>query len=730
MSTTDYVKLTRQVIRTLLTLLLLTGLLCAQSSFKLTGVIEQLPTSGLTGTWKIAGKLLAIRQSTEIDQEKAKAALGALAVVESEGTYQGLPLAKKVTILQAASSSPNTPSPTGYRIVAWNDLGMHCMDATFDVFAILPPFNDLKAQLINNQGKLVTSPNGITLTYQAVADPDGSINRTSVNKTNFWAQIVNLFGPSANLPADTGLIGNRMPGASNTPQPMPFQQGFHWFAADGIPITPYDDAGRKNYYPMMLVTARDSAGQLLAQSKVVLPVSDEMDCRLCHGSNTSTAARPSKGWINLAGDPDREYRYNILRLHDDRQPPASIAGLLASAKLNPAGLEATALSGKGVLCAACHSSNALPGSGLAGVPPFTQSMHGGHSSVTDPLNGLLLNQSSNRAACYRCHPGSETRCLRGVMGNSVAPDGSLAIQCQDCHGTMSAVGAPGRIGWLDQPSCQNCHTGTATSNSGQIRFTSAFDAAGNRRAAANLTFATKPNTPAPGFNLYRFSTGHGGLQCEGCHGSTHAEYASSHRNDNIQSIETQGHIGTISECSACHTTVPSTANGGPHGMHSVGSSWVSGHGSFVERSGSGACRSCHGGDLRGSVLSRSLADRSFSTDFGRKTFWRGFTIGCYACHNGPNSESASRNRAPLVTNASVSTTAGKSVTLPLQATDSDGNPLTLRVVSQPAHGTVGLSGFNATYFPEPNFTGSDSFTFAAWDGSIDSNLGSINVTVR
>ncbi len=35
------------------------------------------------------------------------------------------------------------------------------------------------------------------------------------------------------------------------------------------------------------------------------------------------------------------------------------------------------------------------------------------------------------------------------------------IQCQDCHGSMSDVGDPGRQGWLQEPNCQACHTGTA-----------------------------------------------------------------------------------------------------------------------------------------------------------------------------------------------------------------------------------------------------------------------------
>jgi hypothetical protein len=66
----------------------------------------------------------------------------------------------------------------------------------------------------------------------------------------------------------------------------------------------------------------------------------------------------------------------------------------------------------------------------------------------------------------------------------------------------------------------------------------------------------------------------------------------------------------------------------------------------------------------------------------------------------------------------------------LNAFDADGNALELRVVSQPVHGTAGLSGRTATYIPEAGFSGTDAFTFAAWDGSIDSNLGTVTVTVK
>ena len=617
---------------------------------------------------------------------------------------------------------------TPYVLIAWNDLGMHCTDGSdFSVSTILPPYNNLHAQLKDRAGNLVTNPAGITVTYQAMADPAGSVNATSIGKTNFWDYAGTIFGSS---PApDVGLAGKAMPGLQNVPQPMDWDPSHSWFHAEGIPITPYDDQGRKNYYPMMRVIARDAQGNVLGQTDVVVPVSDEMDCRTCHQSGSGPAAMPPGGWV-YDGNQARDVKYNILKLHDAMQAAdPAFQSALAAAGFDPKGLYATVKAGRPFLCQRCHATNALAGTGVAGVHPMTQAMHTLHSTVTDPATGLPLGAAANRNACYRCHPGSTTQCLRGAMGSAAAPDGSREMQCQGCHGTMSAVGTAGRQGWLQEPACQYCHTGTAVQNSGQIRYTTTLDASGQLRQPANQTFATQADTPSAGFNLYRFSTGHGSLQCEACHGPTHAEYPTNHANDNIQSTQIQGHAGTLSECSACHTTVPTTVTGGPHGMHPVGATWVSRHSNAAE-GGASACKACHGTDYRGTVLSRSLADRTLSTSFGTKTFWRGFQVGCYTCHNGPSSESGNSNHAPTVSSASAATSGGAPVSVPVTAADADGNTLTLRVVSAPSHGTAGFAGRTATYYPDPEFVGTDTFTVAAWDGSTDSNLATVTVTVN
>jgi len=629
---------------------------------------------------------------------------------------------------------------TAYKIVGFNDLGMHCMDDSYEVFSILPPYNTIHAQLVDASGHLVTNVGGITMTYEAVADPTGSINTSSAGKTNFWQHVTELFGASP--PVDEGLAGAKMPGPGNTPRPMVWDGTYNWFTAEGIPLTPYDDSGAKNYYPLMHLVARDAQGSVLATSDIVLPISDEMNCRACHASGSPPDAKPSEGWV-FDPDPVRDYRLNVLLIHDDRQLGTPLyQSALADAGYSSAGLYDTVVNqGTAVLCARCHGSNALPGTGMAGISPLTQAVHSKHAYVTDPVTGMLLESSANRSACYRCHPGSETRCLRGAMGHATASDASLAIQCQDCHGAMSMVGASTRQGWFDEPACQSCHTGTADNNAGQIRYTNAFDAPGHYRQPASAVFATNPDTPAAGFSLFRFSQGHGGLQCESCHGSTHAIFPSSHANDDIRNVQLQGHGGTVAECAACHGGQPSTVDGGPHGMHPVGQQWVEDHKHAAEGGGGGdddraqstlgsaaQCQACHGVDYRGTMLSRALGDRTVSA-FGTKSFWKGYQIGCYTCHNGPGDDHQNSNHPPQVADASASTSAGTAVSVTVQGNDADGDSITLRVVGQPKHGRAGMSGTRLTYVPDPGFAGQDSMTFAAWDGQADSNLATLTVSV-
>jgi len=516
-------------------------------------------------------------------------------------------------------SPPPAQSGT-YVVTTWSELGMHCMDGKdYSIFSVLPPYNTVRAQVLKrgNPPALVTS--GITVTYEAVADSTGSINTISSTKTNFWDYVRALFLNS--VPPDTGLTNLKV--QSLTPQAMTFDNSLGVWEAVGIPTVPYDDKGKRNAYPMAKIVARDGTGVELASATVVLAVSDELTCSTCHASNSDSAAKPNAGWENNP-DPAKDTKLNILKKHDDRWNISGYLGQLQSAGYTyQASLYDTAKSGTPILCAACHASNALGTKGLPGINPVTQDMHTLHGPVTNPSTGNTLDSATTpQQSCYLCHPGIETKCQRGAM-NSVA--------CFDCHGNLTRVGSPTREGWLDLPACQMCHNNST-------RYTSTFDpATGNWRVTSDTKFATTANVPIPGKSLYRFSSGHGSMYCTGCHGSTHAEYPTLQANDNVYSKNIQGFAGKLMECTICHTSLTTTANGGAHGMHNIGQDWVNNHHNYAQDGGYTQCAYCHGGDYRGSFLSKTAQARTFSIeDNGQKSFASGHMVSCYDCHDGPN----------------------------------------------------------------------------------------------
>ena len=334
-------------------------------------------------------------------------------------------------------------------------------------------------------------------------------------------------------------------------------------------------------------------------------------------------------------------------------------------------------------------------------------MHGHHGQfeslftpipapVQDSGSGVITNQGERLAAleqnCYQCHPGKNTQCLRGAMFNG-------GMLCSDCHGDMQQVGAdfsanvspsnPGafvldqgnfydpassqpRTPWANEPGCGSCHTGDANDNmagttntvvntvdtngnSDGIRLRQAFKTGdpkatpivpSNKRfaePAVPASFNGTPNNGAGNPQLYRVSTGHGGVMCEGCHGATHAEWPNGNpnANDNVTAKQLQGHTGTITDCDTCHVTseLPSDTQGGPHGMHLVNDSrfWREAHKDAAKQQnllpGGGTCGSCHGSDHMGTVLSRAAEDRSFSVESRNRTVAAGEAVACDLCHS-------------------------------------------------------------------------------------------------
>jgi len=522
-----------------------------------------------------------------------------------------------------------------FKVFAFNDLGMHCYDSDFSVFSILPPFNVVNAQVVR-RGYAGSNPeilgnDAVRVRYSAVSDSSGSINTTSINKTDFWMYILPLFG--MDLPVDEGLVGAKMPGAGNSPQTFnSYQTETRWFTAAGIPITSWDDNHKPNFYPMMAVWASEVGSSLISPPTfTVLPVSDEMNCGECHATgnvaaDAATSTRYGISTWSASLNPDIQYRENILILHDAKNGTAL-------------------MNSQPALCASCHYSPALdlngagPTGSQVGKPMLSLAVHSRHGKTVDKtLPGTIpaVIPDQGITACYYCHPGSNTQCLRGAMG-------SAGVICQDCHGGLLAVGGEfslfgggTRTPWVNEPKCQSCHTGDAVNHLGnEIRLPIAyypFDQAATPTVSANKRFAEQDG------QLYRNSLGHGYMACEACHGSPHAIWpvGDPQANDNIASIQLQGHSGVITECKVCHGDGLSLNNNGPHGLHNVDDrSWNLHHEEFYEQNPA-SCQPCHGLALGGTVLSRAANNRVLLNE-NETTIMieKGTQVSCILCHQNP-----------------------------------------------------------------------------------------------
>jgi hypothetical protein len=237
-------------------------------------------------------------------------------------------------------------------VFGYNDLGMHCMNSDFSEIMVLPPFNNLHAQVIlrATEPQIITS--GVTVQYVIPA------NTHSADKTNFWRYPQPLLG---NPLPDVGLTGNRLAGT------MAITPGGDW-EVSGLPITPIDDMGRENPYSLATITVMQGS-TLMARTQAVVPVSTEMSCILCHN-------RPG---ISTASD--------ILQRHDELHGT-------------------TLMQQRPVLCASCHGSNALGLPGNPNLHNLSRAMHGAHAPR---MGGLQLTE-----VCYACHPGVRTQCQRDV----------------------------------------------------------------------------------------------------------------------------------------------------------------------------------------------------------------------------------------------------------------------------------------------------------------------------
>jgi mono/diheme cytochrome c family protein len=420
-----------------------------------------------------------------------------------------------------AAEPPPREEPGEYLLLAWNDLGMHCISDCEDRFLLLPPANTLEAVLIHRAGHPTRVTEGVTLRYSVDEQ-----HRDPASEVAFWTHSGALLGEP--LDANIGVAGLGLEGE------LEHVDAMKAWRAEAIPVVPYAADGSYDPYPLVTLQALDDQGALLASTQVALPTTTEMRCRGCHGGSWR---RPA----HQAGIGDETAR-NILALHDRDQGTE----LLAESR-----------AGRPVMCQRCHADPAMGAAGEPGVLSLSAALHGFHAS------SMHLERAAACGSCHPGHPDGATRCYRGLHA-------ARGMDCTMCHGDMgehaaALLKAEGdkeraalllaaiepelstplaeiepRQPWLNEPDCLSCHA--------DYQAPAAYDAFNRWAGTEQLP-------------LFRERTGMMGLRCQACHGSPHALYPANnpieqHR-DNLQPLRSTGlpfPIGSEGTCSACHTT--------------------------------------------------------------------------------------------------------------------------------------------------------------------------------
>ena len=86
-------------------------------------------------------------------------------------------------------------------------------------------------------------------------------------------------------------------------------------------------------------------------------------------------------------------------------------------------------------------------------------------------------------------------------------------------------------------------------------------------------------------------------------------------------------------------------------------------------------------------------------------------------------------QAPIADSQNVSLAVGESRMITLSGRDPEGAVVAFTLVTQPANGTLAGTAPNLTYTPKAGFTGNDGFTFKVNDGSLDSAVATVAITV-
>jgi len=458
------------------------------------------------------------------------------------------------------------PPPSAQRdlvVIANNDLGMHCACPGGEYFLLLPPFNTLRAQVIERGPipKVLGAGDNITVKYDLVQNTDDSLKADPYFAS--WIENMPKYGFGDAVRPDgriQGLTGATLDGNM---QALP-NEGI--WEVTGVPAFPDVSANstdaekimtdplggpNRNPYITAKVSVFDSTtGDKLAETSTVVPVAFG-GCCSCHLELTKDAG--------MAPTPANSFAL-MGSLH------AQDSGI-DFAKMDPDG---DGVPGP-IRCSACHLDPAMGETVAPGYPgyrtsqyTFSNVLHRWHVE-----NPKVLQYNPNLATdCYSCHPGNNVDCYRGLHEGK-------GLWCTDCHGDLNTRVAEGQVDqpWSGYtlPKCIQCHGDQGEGNGLLNGFGGYFL---NSRGHVNSK-----------------------ILCSSCHGSPHSLYPSILPADNDQPMALQGSESAIGRCDVCHTDKGSDWAKPPHepagdNAPVVGGSGGSSIDAAIELSTT--CLNCHG----------------------------------------------------------------------------------------------------------------------------------------
>ena len=415
----------------------------------------------------------------------------ALAAYLTEGLHGAKP-APAVSIAQTDEAVPQFDDGAQYLLTVSADKGVNMLFDAKGQWTLSIGAQGLTAQLIKRGPSPELITKDVTLTYAVEGQAAGNFNASG---RAFRAEGVQVSPYRAGEGAAWHATG-----AGDGKSPDGFQP-----------------------YPVAVVQAFDPSGKLLAETKVVLPVSTELGCKNCHGG----------AWTHTVAGLSEATARDALKAHDR----LSRTGLLGEAPK--------------VDCRSCHDD---AGTGGNRALNLSAAVHGLHAVY-------LAGRGAD--ACDMCHPTNPKGATRALRD----PHAASGLDCTNCHGPLEdhalslltrenaqgvaaakplialikqrdAAPVP-RAPWVNEPKCVTCHV-----NFGPPEGMQAY---GKWTEGADELFVRQRDDMDA-------------LTCAACHGTPHAVYPADNpygkNRDNVQPLQYQRvakTLGAPKNCKACHT---------------------------------------------------------------------------------------------------------------------------------------------------------------------------------